>query len=248
MPAPPWTMIGGLGWKPSSMNVAFGRWWPLSRITMTQFCRSARQIRPSGAGCAPGNAKAGRLPCMATGTFHAVDRRRLVLPFYDRSEFAGLSLEGQSKRCGPLGRCFRRKASAQPSGSHPRIALIEPQCRPCVPKRLSGSSATASPAMVSLRTIFSGYPSNFGRLRTQRRAVDPCLHPNGMSLAHMDRLGGQLSTPYYRERTVSVADVKLTRRRRSALDDFYAWTFWNRGRVVNQLLLLRQAISPKKTR
>lgn len=33
-----------------------------------------------------------------THRYHAVDRRKLVLPFYDRSEFAGLRLEDQCER------------------------------------------------------------------------------------------------------------------------------------------------------
>ena len=181
--------------------------------------------------------------------FHAVDRRRLVLPFYDRSEFAGLSLEGQSEKMRAAWALF------QAQGISPTVWIAPAHC-------FDRTTMQALCAETPIRIISDGIARNgffeddFFWLPQQLWSLAPrrdglwtlCLHPNGMSLADMDRLGGQLSTPYYRERTVSVADVKLTRRRRSALDDFYAWTFWNRGRVVNQLLLLRQAISPKKTR
>lgn len=179
--------------------------------------------------------------------FHAVDRRRLILPFYDRSEFAGLLLDEQSEKIRSAWSLFEAQ------GINPSVWIAPAHCFDRV-------TLAALHTQTPIRIISDGiarntfFENNFFWLPQQLWSLAPrrsglwtiCLHPNSMSLADINNLGKELSSPYYRERIVSVKDVRFTRRRRSVFDHIYALVFWNRMRILNVLLALRQAILAKK--
>lgn len=172
--------------------------------------------------------------------FHFVDREKLLLPFYDRSEFAGLSLEEQSVKIRASWKIFQHQ------DIQPKVWIAPAHCFDQITLQ---ALRNESP----IRIISDGiarndfYENGFFWIPQQLWSLAPrnsglwtlCLHPNSMSLADIERLGEVLSTPYYQKRIVSFKDVKLSRQSRSALDHLYAWAFWSRIRIVSALLTLR---------
>ena len=178
--------------------------------------------------------------------FHTVSRKRLILPFYDRSEFAGLSLEEQSKKIRAAWALFKAQNIIPP------IWIAPAHCfdRVTLDALLNETTIRIISDGIARDTFFENdlfwLPQQLWSLAPRRAGLwTLCLHPNSMSIADIGKLGEQLSSPYYRERIVSLTDVRLTRRRRSALDHLYAWVFWTRIRIVSSLLAIRQAILTK---
>lgn len=175
--------------------------------------------------------------------FHYVDRKKLILPFYDRSEFAGLSLKDQSVKIRASWDIFRRE------GVRPVVWIAPAHCFDAI-------TLQALRDETPIRIISDGIARNcfdlhdFLWVPQQLWALVPhtsglwtvCLHPNDMSLADIDDLEKQLSTEYYRVRTISMADVEQTGLRRSVFDQLYAQVFWSRIHLARAAFALRQRI------
>lgn len=172
--------------------------------------------------------------------FHSVDRRHLILPFYDRSEFAGLPLTEQA------GKLRAAWALCQSHGVTPTAWIAPAHC-------FDRTTLRALLQETSIRVISDGIALNpycdngFYWLPQQLWSLEPrqsglwtvCLHPNCMSDADIDHLAKQLTSPYFQKRIVAADDIERSPRRRSLLDRLYALYFWNRGRVFSALLLVR---------
>jgi len=172
--------------------------------------------------------------------FNAVDRRKLVLPFYDRSEFAGLSLSEQADKIRAAWAVF------QSHGITPTVWIAPAHC-------FDHLTMKALLQETPIRVISDGIALNpyhvdgFLWLPQQLWALKPrpfglwtvCLHPNSMSQSDIDQLAAQLASPYYRERITAVDDVARCMRQRNLVDRLYAVYFWNRGRVFSMLNTVR---------
>jgi len=172
--------------------------------------------------------------------FHPVDRRKLVLPFYDRSEFAGLPLAQQAEKLRAAW------ALCQSHGVTPTVWIAPAHCFDRV-------TLAALLEATPIRVISDGVARNayeeggFFWLPQQLWSLEPrrsglwtvCLHPNSLIEADFDRLAEQLASPGYRERIIAVDQVGRTSRRRGLADRLYAGYFWNRGRALAVLLALR---------
>ena len=175
--------------------------------------------------------------------FHYVDRDKLLMPFYDRSEFAGLSLAEQSAKIRASWEIFRREAIC------PNVWISPAHC-------IDAITLEALRFETPIRIISDGIARNsfdahdFFWVPQQLWSLAPrvsglwtvCLHPNSMSCADMDNFAKQLSSEYYRERTVSMDDVELAGRRRSVFDHIYARAFWGRIHLTSALWPYNKAL------
>jgi predicted deacetylase len=172
--------------------------------------------------------------------FHAVDRRQLLLPFYDRSEFASLPLAAQAEKLRAAW------ALCQSHGVTPTVWIAPAHCFDRV-------TLTALREVTPIRIISDGIardaydeagffwlPQQLWSLAPRRSGLwTVCLHPNSLREADFDRLAEQLASPGYRERIIAVDQVERTSRRRSLADRVYAGYFWNRGRAIAAAQALR---------
>ena len=172
--------------------------------------------------------------------FHPVDRKHLILPFYDRSEFAGLSLTEQA------GKLRAAWALCQSHGVTPTAWIAPAHC-------FDRTTLQALQRETPIRVISDGialnpyYDDGFYWLPQQLWSLEPrqsglwtvCLHPNSMSQADIDHLAKQLTSPYYRNRIFAADDIEGSLRSRSLRDRLYALYFWNRGRIFSALLPVR---------
>jgi hypothetical protein len=176
--------------------------------------------------------------------FHFVDRRKLLLPFYNRSEFAGLSFEDQSQKIHAAWNIFQRE------GVEPRIWIAPGHCFDLI-------TLKALKTETSIRIISDGiacnqfYDGYFHWLPQQLWTFSRkpfglwtiCLHPNTMSESQIDDLCKTLEA--HRAQVVSASELTLLSRKRSLADKLYAQWFWQRGRIYKSSDTIRRMLSPR---
>lgn len=177
--------------------------------------------------------------------FHNVDRNRLLLPFYDRSEFAGLPYEAQAGKIRASWRMFKD------AGVEPTAWIAPAHC-------FDRLTLDALRAETPIRIVSDGlartqfFELGFYWLPQQLWSVVPkdsglwtiCLHPNTMTAAQIDDLERSLGTSAIASRLICVHDVELKKRRRSLADRAYSVWFWQRKRLINFLLRMRSGWRP----
>lgn len=177
--------------------------------------------------------------------FHYIDKRRLILPFYDRSEFAGLSFDEQSTKLRLAWRIF------EAHGIYPTVWIAPAHC-------FDRTTLQALRAETPIRIISDGiarrqyYEEGFYWLPQQLWSYSPkssglwtiCLHPNSMDEPQLEALQDLLEQQNICSQVVSVQNIQLLTRSRDFVDKVYSRWFWSRGRfykyagmVRNQLLI-----------
>lgn len=164
--------------------------------------------------------------------FHRVDRRCLMLPFYDRSEFAGLAYEEQAEKIRASWRLF----DAQ--GVLPSAWVAPAHC-------FDRLTLRAVERETPIRLISDGiacdqyFEDGFYWLPQQLWAYVPhrtglwtiCIHPNSMGAAQIDALRAQLAIPASQGQFASADELPLQSRARSLKDKAFAGYFWQRSRI-----------------
>jgi predicted deacetylase len=157
----------------------------------------------------------------------------LLLPFYSRSEFAGLDLQTQAEKVRAGWKLFLAR------GIEPRIWVAPAHC-------FDRSTLLAVGRETSIRIISDGValdsfyehefhwiPQQLWNLTERRSGLwTVCLHPNTMNDAAFASLNSALGR--FRGRLICVQDVGLRKRKRSALDRLYGTYFWWRRRRASQ--------------
>lgn len=161
--------------------------------------------------------------------FHFVDRKQLLLPFYNRSEFGGLSFDEQSQKIRASWQIFQNE------GVSPTVWIAPAHC-------FDRTTLTALRAETSIRIVSDGIAcdqyqeDDFFWLPQQLWAFTEkssglwtiCLHPNTMTDHTIDKLANLLATDTIHPRLVGVNDLVMRPRRRSFKDKVYAAWFWRR--------------------
>jgi hypothetical protein len=162
--------------------------------------------------------------------FHEIDRNKLILPFYDRSEFAGLSLHEQSAKIRASWQIF------QIQGISPTVWIAPAHC-------FDRTTILGLKAETPIRIISDGiacdqyFEDDFHWLPQQLWSFSNkssglwtiCLHPNSMDIRSIEEFNELLGDDSVLSRIVSVSDITLQVRERSWRDYIYAFWFWRRG-------------------
>jgi len=172
--------------------------------------------------------------------FHPIDRGRLILPFHDRSEFAGLSLPKQAEKIRVALSIFEQESI------QPQVWIAPAHC-------FDSITLDALLQETSIRVISDGlavkqfYDQGFMWLPQQLWELAPrkfglwtiCLHPNSMSLSLIDAFDKQVTNQFYAERITSYDEIGKMPRAKSLLDKLYAHYFWSRSRSISAILSIR---------
>ena len=154
----------------------------------------------------------------------------LLVPFYQRSEFAGLTLEQQSRKIRAAWELFAANSvvpTVWVAPAHSFDAVTLEALRNETPIRV-----------VSDGIAFNTYCEHgFQWIPQQLWGLAPhswglwtvCLHPNGMSAAQIAALEGALAGPF-RQSMIGVRDVALPVRRKGLAGRLYHEYFWWRWR------------------
>jgi len=174
--------------------------------------------------------------------FHYIDRSKLLLPFYDRSEFAGLSFDDQSQMFRAAWEIFMSE------GVEPRVWIAPGHC-------FDRITLSALKAETPIRIISDGvacdqfFESDFYWLPQQLWSFSRklfglwtiCLHPNTMSDSQFDELAETLSA--CSSCIVSVTDLALIPRNLGLIDNLYALWFWRRSGFYKLAGTIRRMLS-----
>ena len=164
-----------------------------------------------------------------THVMHPTDSK-LVLPYYKRSEFAGLSLAEQSGKIKASRRLFNEQ------GIEPKVWVAPAHCFDLVTLQAIHNETPIRVVSdgIALDTYyehaFHWIPQQLWHLSRHWFGLwTVCLHPNSMtqeSIAAFDRdLGG-----YYKDRVIGFGEVRMRPRAKSAasrLFDSYFWWRWS---------------------
>jgi predicted deacetylase len=169
--------------------------------------------------------------------YHSVDRRRLILPLYDHSEFGGLPEPAQAALLRQSWALF------EAHGIRPTVWIAPSHS-------FDGATVRALRSETPIRIISDGLsidyffedgfvwlPQQLWKPEPRRRGLwTICLHPNGMDDTAIDDLRRILSQPYYRDRIVGLSDLALGKRRKNLADRAYRRYFLSRSRVRSMLV------------
>ena len=175
--------------------------------------------------------------------FHHIDRKKLLLPFYDQSEFAGLSYSEQAIKIHKSWRLFKEQ------GIEPTVWIAPGHCFDRVTLlalRNETSIKIVSDGLACDQFFdddFYWLPQQLWSLVEKRSGLwTVCLHPNNMSIAQIDELKLLLTSNTFMSQIVSVSDVSLRNRKKSLKDMVYSFYFWQSDRFLKVLIAFRARI------
>lgn len=175
--------------------------------------------------------------------FHPIYRKRLLLPFYDRSEFAGLSYSEQAAKIRESWRLFKEQGVAPTlwvAPAHCFDSITLEALRDETPIRIVSDGIACDQFY---QHGFYWLPQQLWSLTGKRSGLwTVCLHPSSMNIAQIDEFNALLSSATFRSRIVAVADVSLTQRKMSLTDWSYSTYFWQRGRLRRALNSVRSIL------
>lgn len=174
--------------------------------------------------------------------YHPVDKRRLLVPFHDRSEFAGLPYAEQAEKLRRAWALFAGQGVGPtlwvaPGHSFDQVTLEA--LRNETPIRTINDGIARNPF---LEGGFYWLPQQLWALARRRSGLwTVCLHPNTMSDEAFAALAVRVADPWFRQRIVSVGELALVPRERDLWDWAYARYFWSKGPIVQALLRVRDS-------
>ena len=178
--------------------------------------------------------------------FHHVNRNKLILPYYDRSEFAGLSFDDQCKKIKDSLRIFHQNN-------------IEPNVWIAPAHSFDNSTLDALAKETTIKIVSDGisllpyYHNGFYFIPQQLWSIKKksfgvwtvCLHPDTMSNYEIDNFRRQLSRANIYKNAITINDISLSKNSKNFFDQFYSFFYWSRYRITNILRPLKHVFKDK---
>lgn len=167
-----------------------------------------------------------------THVMHPTDSK-LLLPYYQRSEFAGLTLEDQSAKIAASWRIFLAEgvtpeAWVAPAHSFDLVTLQAVRAQTTIRVVCDGIARNAY-----YEHGFYWIPQQLWGLVNRRTGLwTVCLHPNSMTDASIAEFGKAIRDRF-RDRIVGLQDVPLQTRPKSLASRLYNEIYWLRWRIRN---------------
>ena len=168
--------------------------------------------------------------------YHYVDKRKLLLPFYSRSEFAGLDLQQQKTKIQNSLDIFKKfniepKLWVAPSHSFDEVTLDA--LRDIVDFRIVSDGISFFPysykGFIFIPQQLWGFvPKNAGIWTI-------CLHPDTMSFAEIDAFRDTILENSTSNIFISLEDVAVTSRPKLIMCHIFSFYFWSRYKLVTFL-------------
>ena len=167
---------------------------------------------------------------------------KLVLPFYKRSEFAGLSYEEQAIKIKKSYQIFRN------FNIEPIIWIAPAHCFDR--KTLQAIQDETPIRVISDGIAFNQYyedsfywlPHQLWHFKEKNSGLwTICLHPNEMSVEDLESFRETLSL--YADRVVPYDNIILQKKDKSIFDIFFNFYFWRRYKLQNILYKIKSLLS-----
>lgn len=161
--------------------------------------------------------------------FHRVNRLENIIPFYNRSEFSGLSLLEQKEKIEKSQEIFLLNGFAPKVWVAPAHAYDKNTLKAI-------SSLTEIKIVSDGISLFPFFSQGFSFLPQQLWKIKKkyfglwtvCLHPDSMTDKEIIELELQLSSPYIYKNVLSVQDIEMKMKDRNVLDFIYSLYFFTR--------------------
>ena len=165
-------------------------------------------------------------------------KSRLILPFYERSEFGGLSFDQQAlkiKRSWEIFVSERVAPTVWIAPAHCFDWLTLKAIREETPIRIVSDGIARNQYY---EEGFYWIPQQIWNLTEKSSGLwTVCLHPNTMTEQDVSSLRNCLAESFYK-RIITLNDVSLRKRQKSFADQFEDWSFWQRhwkNKTIRQL-------------
>ena len=171
--------------------------------------------------------------------YHEVDKKNLMFPFYNRSEFGGLTLKKQKEILNKSLKIFTN------NGICPKV-FVAPS------HTFDFNTLKALKSETSIRIISDGiafnqfYLNNFHFIPQQLWSLKKrlkglwtvCLHPDTMTEVDFENLEKSINNIGARN-IISINEINFSKRRKSILDNLFSKYFWFKYLVLDALNNLR---------
>tara|TARA_Y100001958_G_C21207685_1_gene533635 strand:+ start:455 stop:1228 length:774 start_codon:yes stop_codon:yes gene_type:complete len=159
--------------------------------------------------------------------YHKTNRNKLIIPYYNKSEFAGLSLSEQSKKISKSIKIFKKNRVlpslfVAPGHSFDNLTL-QALSKETDIKIISDGIALKP----YFRNSFYFIPQQIWDVKIKYCGVwTICLHPDTMSLKDIDNLRNKISDNRIYNNTIKVKDLLLKKRGKTIFDYFFTTKYW----------------------
>lgn len=176
--------------------------------------------------------------------YHDVDRKKSIIPYYDRSEFSGLTIDKQRMK---IGRSF---AIFDKNNIDPKIWVAPAHS-------FDETTLKALSIETNIKIISDGialYPyKKYGFNFIPQQLWDVkiklygvwtiCLHPDTMTFDQIDDLKKKLSNEIISRNIISAKEVSFKNNEYKFINFLYSISYWIKYRTINILRPVRDAIS-----
>lgn len=170
--------------------------------------------------------------------YHDVPKKKLILPFYNRSEFGGLSLQMQSEKIKNAYNLFKKNK-------------IQPKVWIAPSHSFDITTLKALKKETSIRIISDGIafdqffefgffwiPQQLWEFKDYKKGLwTICLHPNTMSYKSIYNLKNFLKKN--KKKIVNINNIIIKKRKKNFLDIFFSFYFWKKKLIFEILIKTR---------
>ena len=164
--------------------------------------------------------------------FHKVDRKKLIFPFYNKSEFAELSLEKQKIKIRKSIEIFKSK------GFDPKVWIAPAHC-------FDELTLKALEQETQIKIISDGislFPYNFKGFNFIPQQLwgfkikffglwTICLHPDMMNDTDIENFDRNLSKSFFRKKIIKLNKLEFDNSQKTILDKVFSSFFWMKHEI-----------------
>lgn len=161
--------------------------------------------------------------------FHKVSRQKLILPYYNKSEFAGLSLKNQRKKIKKSLDAFSSK------GISPKVWIAPAHCFDYITMKALKYESRID--IISDGIAFSPFffnefyfiPQQIWALKKKLFGIwTVCLHPDTMTEREIIDFENAILNNKISKNIIKIQDIKLEKRRKSIMGRVFSLLFWTK--------------------
>tara|TARA_B100001059_G_scaffold81784_1_gene79835 strand:- start:8523 stop:9302 length:780 start_codon:yes stop_codon:yes gene_type:complete len=161
--------------------------------------------------------------------FHKINRRKLIFPFYNRSEFGGLNINDQRQKIRSSINLFLKNNISPnvwiaPAHSFDRITMEAIKHETDI--RIISDGVSFSPYYFK---DFYFIPQQLWQVKKRYFGLwTICLHPDTMTNDEINDFDSAISSLSSSNKFIDINALKLTKRPRSLIDHLFALFFWTK--------------------
>ena len=176
--------------------------------------------------------------------YHEVERKKLIIPYYDRSEFAGLSLEEQKDKIRKSLKIFNAnnidpKIWVAPSHSFDKLTLKALKVESNI--KIVSDGISLYPYY---KNDFYFLPQQLWDVKKKYKGIwTICLHPDTMTDEQIKAFEKEISFEEIHNNIISMKDIRLEKNRYICINFIYKVYFWSKYNIFNFLRPIKNKIS-----